>query len=136
MFRMRASGRDTFYVVQPHPHHHRCLGGIMGVTTSQDIARAVREGVRDLSQIMRTDLPKATPSTPLVDIYTMFTPGLPVAVVDEQDCLYGEVDQLDLLAHLAPESLPAAAEAGRPPTNGTAPQGEENSPDDSTIVAS
>ena len=135
MFRMRASGRNTFYVVHPHPHHHQCQGGVVGVTTSQDIGKAVREGVRDLSQIIRADIPKAAPSTPLVDIYTLFSAGLPVAVVDEQNCLYGEVDQLDLLANLAPESLPTAPEAGRQETNGAAPHQEQKSPNDSSVVA-
>jgi glycine betaine/proline transport system ATP-binding protein len=136
MFRMRASGRNTFYVVQPHPHHQQCLGGVVGVASSQDIAKAVREGVRDLSQIIRTDVPKAAPSTSLVDIYSMFSAGLPVAVVDDQDCLYGEVDQLDLLANLAPENFPAASEAGRQEIDGSAPRQGEPSPNDSSVVAS
>ena len=106
------------------------------MASSQDIAKAVREGVRDLSQIIRTDVPKAAPSTSLVDIYSMFSAGLPVAVVDDQDCLYGEVDQLDLLANLAPENFPAASEAGRPEIDGSAPRQGEPSPNDSSVVAS
>jgi glycine betaine/proline transport system ATP-binding protein len=136
MFRMRASGRDTFYVVQPHPQH-RCLGGIVGMATSQDIAKAVREGVQDLSQVMRTDIPKASPATPLVDIYTMFSAGLPVAVVDEQGCLFGEVDQLDLLANLAPENLlvaPGPAHSESNESNGAGSHQEENPSGDSTVA--
>jgi glycine betaine/proline transport system ATP-binding protein len=135
MFRMRASGRNAFYVIRPHPHHQQCQGGVVGVATSQDIAKAVREGVRELSQIIRTDIPKAAPSTPLVDIYSMFSAGLPVAVVDEQNCLYGEVDQLDLLANLAPESFLSTQETGQPEANGAAQPQEDDSPRDSSAVA-
>jgi glycine betaine/proline transport system ATP-binding protein len=133
MFRMRSSGRNAFYVVQPHPHQHQCQGGVVGVITSQDVAKALRGGVRDLSQIIRTDIPRAAPSTPLVEIYSMFSAGLPLAVVGEQNCLYGEVD---LLANLSPEAFPSDGKTAETSANGGAMDHEEEPPNQSSMPAS
>jgi glycine betaine/proline transport system ATP-binding protein len=135
MFRMRESGRSALYVVQPHPNHRRCQGGVVGLVTDQDIAKAVREGLRDLSRILRTDYPQAMPTTPLVDIYSLSSAGLPVAVADEQKCLYGVVDQLDLLANLAPESFPAVPAANHSEESSEVSSTEEPK-NDSSLVAS
>lgn len=99
--RMRESGRNALYVVTPHPQHRRCLGGPVGIVTEQAIAGAVRQGVTDLDQVLTTDFPTTNPTSSLADIYGLSATGLPIAVVDEQGCLMGVVDQLDLLGHLA-----------------------------------
>jgi CBS-domain-containing membrane protein len=117
LFRMQESGRNSLYVVQPHPEHRRCQGGVVGLVAEQDLANAVREGARELTKIIRTDFPEAAPATPLVDIYNMSSAGLPVAVVDDQRCLYGVVDQLDVLASLAPDGFSPDSNGKQPATS-------------------
>jgi glycine betaine/proline transport system ATP-binding protein len=117
LFRMQESGRNSLYVVQPHPEHRRCQGGVVGLVAEQDLANTVREGARELTKIISTDFPEAAPATPLVDIYNMSSAGLPVAVVDDQRCLYGVVDQLVALASLAPDGFSPDSNGKQPATS-------------------
>jgi CBS-domain-containing membrane protein len=134
--RMRESGRNILYVVQSDPEHRRCQGGVVGLVAEQDLAQAVREGVRELAKIIRTDFPEATPGTPLVDIYIISSTGLPVAVVDEQGYLYGEVDQLDVLANLAPDGISPDSNGKQPALSSSYPSTEEKPESDSSVLAS
>ena len=119
MFRMRGSRNDALFIVdrQQKP---------VGLVLQRDIARAVREGLQDLSQV-NTAFATTNASAPLVDVYNLCAENIPIAVVDERGRLMGEVHPLDLLANLAPESLgspdrnaasPAGAAAGAAPTPG------------------
>ena len=47
--RMRESGRPALYAVDPHPDH-RCQGGIIGLVTDQDVARAAQDGTGQLER--------------------------------------------------------------------------------------
>lgn len=132
--RMRESSRNALYVVQPHPEHRRCQGGVVGLVAEEDLAQAVREGGRELAKIIRTDFPEAAPATPLADIYNIVSTGLPVAVVDEQGCLYGEVDQLDVLANLSPNSVSPDPNGNQPASDSSRPSAEENPEGDSSLL--
>jgi glycine betaine/proline transport system ATP-binding protein len=134
--RMRESGRNALYVVQPHPEHSRCQGGVLGLVAEQDVAQAVREDTRELAKIIRTDFPEAAPDTPLVDIYNIVCTGLPVAVVDEQGCLYGEVDQLDVLANLAPDGFSPDSNGEQLAATPSSPGAAEKSEGDSSLLVS
>ena len=127
MFRIRESRLDVLYVVDQHRHP-------VGVVIGEDVARAVQEGVRDLDSVMGTDFPKTEIDSTLADVYALCCFGVPVAVVDQRGRLVGEVHALDVLAHLTPESLNPASEAG-PAGRTTGVSGEERPEDDSSLLA-
>lgn len=100
MHRMREARRNLLYVVDRENHP-------LGVLHEEDVARGIRLGVRDLGKVMRTDFAKTEANSTLADVYDLCSSGVPVAVVDANDQLLGEVHALDVLANLTPESLPA-----------------------------
>jgi glycine betaine/proline transport system ATP-binding protein len=101
MYRMRELGRDDLYVVD---REHKPLG----LVNDQQIAAAIRENVQDLTKVMNTDFPITTLSAPLAEIYEIFAPGIPVAVVNEKGQLEGVVNYFDVLVNLGSTSDGAA----------------------------
>ncbi|MDB6454254.1 quaternary amine ABC transporter ATP-binding protein [Falsirhodobacter sp. 20TX0035] len=75
-------------------------GGLEGVATYRDIARAVRDDGA-LSDAVQNDMPVTGPDTPLHQLYEAASSGLPVAVTDGEGRLTGVVEPKVVLAHLS-----------------------------------
>lgn len=90
MVRMRSTDRDEIYIVNSQRQP-------VGIITDKDIAAALKKNINDLSEIMNSEFPQTTESTPLGDVLPLCTAGLPIAVVNENGRLRGILDPLDCL---------------------------------------
>ena len=75
-------------------------GRPVGLVTADDAARAVWMGTTDLGQAMRTDFPSTGADASLAEIYEVCGPGLPLAVIDDEGVLIGQVSPLAVLVEL------------------------------------
>jgi glycine betaine/proline transport system ATP-binding protein len=73
----------------------------VGFVHDHDVGKALKEGVRDLRQIMHTEFPQAFDTTTIAEAYELCVSGDPIAVVDERGRLRGVVNPLDIFAELA-----------------------------------
>ncbi len=72
----------------------------VGLITSDDAARAGQVGTSDLGQAARRDFKSTEIETTLAEIYEMCGPGLPLAVIDHDGTLVGQVNPLHVLEEL------------------------------------
>ena len=63
-----------------------------GLITAADIARALNVGSTDLSSAVRTDFDRATSTATLNEVYASAGRGLPIAVVNDDGALIGNLD--------------------------------------------
>ncbi len=63
-----------------------------GLITTADIARALNIGSTDLSSAVRTDFDRATSTATLNEVYASAGRGLPIAVVNDDGALIGNLD--------------------------------------------
>ena len=74
----------------------------MGVVSAEDASVALKNGDKDLDNILRTDIETVEPDTPAVDIIPMLARlDYPVPVVDEAHRLKGVIIKGSLLAGLS-----------------------------------
>ncbi len=128
MHRMRETSRDLLYVVDQENYP-------LGVIHEEDVARGIRLDIEDLGKVMRTDFDTTAANSTLADVYDLCSSGVPIAVVDANDRLLGEVNALDVLANLTPDSLPSIPDAEKAlrPTRESA---KEEPPNDPSLIAS
>lgn len=63
-----------------------------GLVTSADIARALSAGSTDLASALRTDFDRSGPTQTLNEVYAAAGRGLPIAVIDQNERLVGNLD--------------------------------------------
>ncbi|MCG8349430.1 MAG: glycine betaine/L-proline ABC transporter ATP-binding protein [Chloroflexales bacterium] len=93
----RAKAKDAasaFYVV----NNDRRLEGFI---TRQNIMRMEKDQQHSLDPFIERDCPVIPTDTTLTDMYALVANGVPVAVVDQQGRLVGEVHASDVLSSLA-----------------------------------
>ncbi len=91
---VRAIGERTgSFVVNDHGHPEAVL-------TSADGIRALDDGSVDLAGALRTDFDRAAPTQTLNEVYASAGRGLPIAVVDGDGRLIGNLDPQDIMAEL------------------------------------
>jgi len=76
------------------------LGKPAGVITGAAGLRAVVDGSTHVESAMSDDFEITTPQTTLNEVYAAAGRGLPIAVVDENGVLVGDVDQNDLMEEM------------------------------------
>ncbi len=92
MHEMRDLQVNELYVLGPHRQ-------LVGVVRDRDVAAAARRGERNISNVVRTDYPTASPDTLIGDLFGLSAEySLPVAVVDENGRLLGVVPRASLLS--------------------------------------
>lgn len=75
--RMRKEGLSTIYVTDSRRNLH-------GYVTADDVSEAARQDVKDLKDILRTDVPQIQSSTSMQEIFDIIHDApVPVAVVDD-----------------------------------------------------
>ncbi len=76
--------------------------GLLGVVSVEDTAELVKQGGRDLTSIMKTDIPSVTLETPAIELFDLIKDiRHPLPVVDEKNRLKGVIVRGLLLAALA-----------------------------------
>lgn len=75
-------------------------GHPVGVLTSADGIRALDDGETELSGAVRSDFDRASPTQTLNEVYSAAGRGLPIAVVDADGVLVGNLDPQDIMAEL------------------------------------
>jgi len=95
--RMRAEGLSSILVVD----NNRKL---QGYVTTEDVVKARDKDVRDLYNILQTDIKKVSKDTAMTDIFPMIhdTP-IPIAVTDKEEKLVGILVRGAVIAGLAKE---------------------------------
>ncbi len=68
--------------------------------TSADAVRAINMGSTDLSKALRADFERAGPESTLNEVYAAAGRGLPIAVVDENDVLVGNLDPRHIMEEM------------------------------------
>ncbi len=95
--RMREEGISTIFVVDSKRN-------LKGYVTADDASEARKKDVRDIEEILRTNVPKVEKDTPMYDIFTVIHDSpIPVAVV-EKEKLIGIIVRGSVIAALAGES--------------------------------
>lgn len=93
--RMQTTGISSIYVIN---REKKLLGAIF----VDDALKAKKEGVEDIDTIMKTDIPKTTPDTPLNDLFDeASTSSIPIAVTEENGKLRGIIVRGAILAALS-----------------------------------
>lgn len=93
--KMQEEGFSNIFVVGPE----RVLLGIVSIERALE---AVKNNVKDLHQILDTDIPMTTPEVLVQDLLPMAaTAKVPIAVVDEQKKLKGIIVRVSVLAGLS-----------------------------------
>lgn len=100
-FRMHYLDRDILYVKNQDDKP-------AGLVSDQEIATARQGHILNLEKIMRTDFPQIQQSEKLSAALPLCIAGVPIAVIDEQERLVGQLNPIDVLALMSPEE----------PTNG------------------
>ncbi|MCF3943745.1 quaternary amine ABC transporter ATP-binding protein [Oceanobacillus alkalisoli] len=94
--RMREEGISSILVTDRNRN-------LQGYVTADDASKARNEDVRDLNEIIRTDIPKVDKDTPLQDIFSIiYDSQTPVAVVEDGELL-GIIVRGAVIAALAGE---------------------------------
>lgn len=83
---------------------------VSGLIQKQNLMRAARKGQTSLREYVERDYPQVGPDTPLNEMYTLVSNGVPVAVTDHGGRLVGTVAASDILSSLA--SVEEVAEQG------------------------
>jgi glycine betaine/proline transport system ATP-binding protein len=79
--RMREEGISLIYVVDKQRN-------LKGYVTADDVSKALKNNVKDLTEIMITNVPTVSPDTPMSDIFEiMHDSPVPVAVVKDNKLL-------------------------------------------------
>ncbi|MEX0763240.1 MAG: glycine betaine/L-proline ABC transporter ATP-binding protein [Dehalococcoidia bacterium] len=115
MARMAALDEDAMYMVDRQ-------GRPVGLVIDDDIARAVRAGQRDLSEVANVDFPCVEESVALSETFGLCAQNLPVAVRNDSGRLTGVLNQFDVLSRMSGDgaevgdnaSADASTEAGEP----------------------
>src|SRR5699024_4900220 len=77
---------------------------LQGYVTADDASQAIKDDIKDLQEILRTDIPKAMKDTPMNEIFDIINGSpIPVAVV-ENDRLVGIIVRGAVIAALAGNS--------------------------------
>ncbi|AHV98892.1 quaternary amine ABC transporter ATP-binding protein [Paenibacillus sabinae] len=96
---MRDSGVSSLYVADKEMK-------LLGVITADDAAWALKEQ-KTISDVLRTEIPSASPDTLLNELFELMAESpLPVAVVDERERLKGIVIKGAVLSALAGNAVP------------------------------
>ena len=91
--RNAVAGRAEVLVIDP-------AGACCGLITRGDVERVSTQGTPSLASAMRTDVPVATGTQSLNEIYAEAGKGLPIAVLDGDGRLIGRVEPNDVLEEL------------------------------------
>ena len=91
--RNAVAGRAEVLVSDP-------AGACCGLITRGDVERVSTQGTPSLASAMRTDVPVATGTQSLNEIYAEAGKGLPIAVLDGDGRLIGRVEPTDVLEEL------------------------------------
>ena len=91
--RNAVAGRAEVLVIDP-------AGACCGLVTRGDVERVSTQGTPSLASAMRTDVPVATGTQSLNEIYAEAGKGLPIAVLDGDGRLIGRVEPTDVLEEL------------------------------------
>ena len=91
--RNAVAGRAEVLVIDP-------AGACCGLITRGDVERVSTQGTPSLASAMRTDVPVATGTQSLNEIYAEAGKGLPIAVLDGDGRLIGRVEPTDVLEEL------------------------------------
>jgi glycine betaine/proline transport system ATP-binding protein len=97
---MERNGLSTLYVLDRE-------GRLRGYIQAEDASALVKQGHRQLEEIILEDVPTALPDTPLADLLeTLAHTRVPIAVVDEDKVLKGVLVRGSVIAGLAGERRP------------------------------
>jgi glycine betaine/proline transport system ATP-binding protein len=85
---------DSFYLVDEHQK-------LQGVLTKHGLREAQNSRQPNLKQYMEHDVPATHLSTPMNEFYSLVPEHMPLAVVDDEGCLQGEIHASDIVSNLA-----------------------------------
>lgn len=99
--RMRENDISSIYVVDDDNR-------FVGFADAHDVADLIKQGSRDLHSVLKTDVPKTKPDTPINDLINDIskTP-IPYIVVDDDDRLLGIILRGSVLAAISGEEVSA-----------------------------
>lgn len=93
LWKMKEAGISSIFV------QHK--GKLQGIVSADDAVRALKNGDKDLTRILRTDITTVTPDTPASELFPLLAESSPVAVVSAERKLKGVIVKGSLLAALS-----------------------------------
>ncbi len=93
LWKMKKAGISSIFV------QHK--GKVQGIVGADDAVRALKNGDKDLTGILRTDITTVTPDTPASELFPLLAESSPVAVVSAERKLKGVIVKGSLLAALS-----------------------------------
>ena len=93
LWKMKEAGISSIFV------QHK--GKVQGIVSADDAARALKNGEKNLTGILRTDITTMTPNTPASELFPLLAESSPVAVVNAEGKLKGVIVKGSLLAALS-----------------------------------
>ncbi len=94
LWKMKQAGISSLFV------QHK--GKLKGIVSADDAVTALKNGDKDLANIVQTDIKKIPPETPANDLFPLLVNNSsPLAVVDEEEHLLGVIIKGTLLAALS-----------------------------------
>lgn len=93
LWKMKHAGISSIFV------QHK--GQLQGLVSASDAVQALKEGVKDLTGILQTDITTVPPETPASELFPLLAESSPVAVVNAEGRLKGVIVKGALLASLS-----------------------------------
>ncbi len=93
LWKMKQAGISSIFV----QHKSR----LQGLVSADDAVQALKEGVKDLTGILQTDITTVLPDTPASELFPLLAESSPVAVVNAEGRLKGVIVKGTLLAALS-----------------------------------
>lgn len=93
LWKMKQAGISSIFV------QHK--GRLQGLVSADDAGRALKDGAKDLTGILRADIATVSPDTPASELFPLLAESSPVAVVNEEGKLKGVIVKGSLLAALS-----------------------------------
>ncbi len=93
LWKMKQAGISSIFV------QHK--GQLRGLVSADDAVQALKEGVKDLTGILQTDITTVLPDTPASELFPLLAESSPVAVVNAEGRLKGVIVKGTLLAALS-----------------------------------
>ncbi len=93
LWKMKKAGISSIFV------QHK--GKVQGIVNADDAARALKNGEKDLTGILRTDIVTVTPDTLASELFPLLAESSPVAVVNTEGKLKGVIVKGSLIAALS-----------------------------------
>ncbi len=93
LWKMKEAGISSIFVQDK--------GRVIGIVSADDAARALKNGEKDLTGILRTDITTVTADAPASELFPLLAESSPVAVVNAEGKLKGVIVKGSLLAALS-----------------------------------